>query len=49
MDADGIAIATDALTLNGGSIRSEDGADAVLDLGAHAITNAAGHRVDGGG
>ena len=49
MDADGIGIATNALTLNGGSIRSEDGADADLDLGAHAITNAADHRVDGGG
>ena len=49
MDADGIGIATNALTLNGGSIRSESGADADLDLGAHAITNAADHRVDGGG
>ena len=49
MDTNGISIATNALTLNGGSIRSEDGADADLDLGAHAITNAADHRVDGGG
>ena len=49
MDTNGISIATNALTLNGGSIRSEDGADADLDLGAHAITNASDHRVDGGG
>ena len=47
MDTDGISVATDALTLNGGSIRSEGGTDAVLDLGAHAITNAADHKVDG--
>ena len=48
-DPDGIGIAADALTLNGGSIRSEAGTDAVLDLGARAIANAAGHNVAGGG
>ena len=46
-DPDGIGIAADALTLNGGSIRSEDGTDADLDLGARAIANAADHAVDG--
>ena len=48
-DADGISIAADALILNGGSIRSAGGTAAVLDLGAHAIVNAAEHKVDGGG
>ena len=48
-DADGISIAADALTLNGGSIRSAGGTDAELDLGGHAIVNAADHKVDGGG
>ena len=47
MDADGISIAPNALTLNGGSIRSRDGADANLDLGRNAIANADGHAVDG--
>ena len=47
MDADGIGVATDALTLNGGTIRSLAGTDAALDLGKHAITTAIGHRVDG--
>ena len=46
-DADGISIAADALALNGGSIRSAAGADAVLDLGGHAVVNAADHKVDG--
>ena len=49
VDTDGIGIAANALTLNGGSIRSEGGTDAVLDLGAHAITDAGDHKVDGGG
>ena len=48
-DADGIGIAANALTLNGGSIRSPAGTDADLDLGSHAIVNAADHKVDGGG
>ena len=46
-DADGISIAADALALNGGSIRNAAGADAVLDLGSHAVVNAADHKVDG--
>ena len=46
---DGISIAADALALNGGSISSAAGADAVLDLGGHAVVNAADHKVDGGG
>ena len=49
LDTDGIGIVANALTLNGGSIRSDVGTDAVLDLGAHAITDAADHKVDGGG
>ena len=48
-DADGIGSAADALALNGGSIRSAAGADAVLDLGDHASVNAADHKVGGGG
>ena len=47
MDGDGIGISADALTLNGGTIRSLAGVDANLDLGRHAITAARGHRVDG--
>ena len=46
-DTDGISIAADALALNGGSIRNAAGADAVLDLGGHAVVNAADHKVDG--
>ena len=44
---DGINIASDALTLNGGSIRSVHGAQAVVDLGTHAIQHEARHGVDG--
>ncbi len=47
IDADGIGISADALTLNGGAIRSLAGTDANLDLGDHAITAARGHNVDG--
>ena len=46
-DADGVSIPADALTLNGGSIRSPAGADARLDLGSHAISDDAEHKVDG--
>ena len=46
LDDDGIDIAAGALTLNGGSIRDRTGNDARLDLGANAVANAAGHRVD---
>ena len=48
-DADGISVAADALSLNGGSIRSAAGTDAERDLGSRAIANAAEHKVDGGG
>ena len=48
-DADGISIGADALSLNGGSIRSAAGADAELDLGGHALADAAEHKVDGSG
>lgn len=45
-DLDGIGVPMDALTLNGGVIRSPAGPAARLGLGRHAIT-AADHRVDG--
>ena len=48
-DSDGIGIAGDALELNGGSIRSAFGTDAILDLGSHAIASDGSHKVDGGG
>ncbi|MCY4596459.1 MAG: M12 family metallopeptidase [Bryobacterales bacterium] len=47
MDTDGIGIGADALTLNGGTIRSADGADANLDLQAHAVANSSEHAVNG--
>ena len=47
-DADGVSIGTDALTRDGGTIRNVGGTtDAALDLGGHAISNSAGHKVDG--
>ena len=46
-DADGIGIASGALTLNGGSIRSAAGTAAILDLGSRANGNNPSHRVDG--
>ena len=47
-DADGVSIGADALTLDGGTIRNVGGTtDAALDLGGHAISNSAGHKVDG--
>ena len=47
LDADGISIAADALSTNGGSIRSDASTDATLSLGSHAITNEGDHKVDG--
>ena len=46
-DADGIGIAADALSLNGGTIRDPGGGDAVLRLREPPIAGAARHRVDG--
>ena len=47
-DANGVGIGASALTLNGGTIRERGGAtNATLGLGAHAIANAASHKVDG--
>ena len=43
----GIAIAADALTLNGGCIQSTVGMTAALDLGTHAIASDGEHQVDG--
>ena len=52
-DTDGISIVADALALpNGVTLRGRGDAstwDAQLGLGYHAIYNAPGHRVDGGG
>ena len=47
LDNDGISIAADALSLNGGSIRDAAGNDAELNLGSHAITDSSGHKVAG--
>ena len=46
-DADGIGIAANALALNGGTIRSAEGEDAILDLGTHTIGNDPDRKVDG--
>ncbi len=49
VDTDGVSIGADALSLNGGTIDVAGGTtDAVLDLGAHAVSNSAGHKVAGG-
>ena len=45
-DGDGISIAADALTLNGGSITSNDGTTAAV-LTHAAVAAAGGHKVDG--
>ena len=47
VDTDGIGIAANALTLNGGSIQDSDSNNAVLDLGSYAISNASNHKVEG--
>lgn len=46
-DADGISVAAHALDLAGDSVRGTDGVHAHLDLGSHAIADAAAHKVDG--
>ena len=48
-DSDGLSIGASALTLNGGTIVDlRDGATAAaLGLGANAVADAAGHKVDG--
>ena len=47
-DTDGITIAANALTLNGGTIkRFGSTANAALSLGSHAISDSSGHKVDG--
>lgn len=48
-DTDGISIAADALERYDATLRGTGGGAAQLGLGSHAIANAAGHRVDGGG
>ena len=47
VDTDGLSIGTGALTLNGGAIRNNQGANAALGLGRYAITNAADAKVNG--
>ena len=48
LDEDGVSVAADALTLNGGEIDDARSATAAagLDLGTNAIRDAAGHRVN---
>ena len=50
VDADGLSIGTNALTLNGGTIRRAGSTtvNAVLGLGFRAITDSANHKVAGG-
>ena len=47
-DTDGIEIGASALSLNGGTIRSEAGTHAARGLGSHAISAASSHKVNGG-
>ena len=47
-DTDGISIAANALTLNGGSIKAGS-VDAALDLGSHALGAQGNHKVYGRG
>ncbi len=48
-DTDGISVRSPIALAGGATIRdAATGFDAVLGLGSHAITNAGGHRVDGG-
>lgn len=47
LDTDGLSIAADALSLNGGSLRDAAGNDATLDLGSHAVTDNPDRKVDG--
>lgn len=46
-DGDGLSIATDALQLNGGSIRDRNGNDADVSLSSYAISNDPERKVDG--
>ena len=47
LDTDGVSIGADALTLNGGTIKSLDGANALLGLGSHALSDPPFRTVDG--
>ena len=47
-DSDGFSIAADALTVDGGAIRDRTGNEADLSLAGHTVTNAPGHKVNGG-
>ena len=49
VDTDGISVGANALSLNSGTIKVAGGTtDALLGLGANAITNSSGHKVAGG-
>ena len=48
LDSDGISVAANAMSLPpGAAIRNDNGTDAELDLGEHAISNNGDHKVDG--
>ena len=47
LDNDGIAIGTNGLTLNGGTIQTVNGADSILALGGPLTSGVAQHKVDG--
>ena len=47
-DPDGLSIGTDALSLNGGSIRDPDGVDANLSLARHVVIDDKYHKINGG-
>ena len=46
-DSDGVAIAANALALNGATMRAANGINAVLGLGSSALGNQSDHKVDG--
>ena len=47
-DSDGISISANALTLNGATIQDASGTNANLSLTGHTVSDATGHKVDGG-
>ena len=47
LDADGISIGSNALTLNSGTINGSGGTAAQIVLGGQAVTNSGNHRVNG--
>ena len=47
-DSDGFSVAVDALRVDGEPIRDLTGNEADLSLAGHTVTNAPGHKVNGG-